>query len=162
MFLAKNELSHQRWPFTTIDPLVINGTKSKLCPVENLANYLNIATPKGTGPLFTCKYGNLCSLFKLSKFVCSLILKGDPASKPRVRDIRKMSSSLSFMNNMNIKELLTAMNWKSSSAFYRHYLVALNRPSQDVIIPGGTMMNYEDEEDSDANEYDSDVDQEDE
>ena len=73
-----------------------------------------------------------------------------------------MASSLSFMNNMDIKELLSAMNWKSSSAFYRHYLIALNRPSQDVIIPGRTLMNQEDDEESDASESGTDVDQEDE
>ena len=97
-----------------------------------------------------------------SKLICFLIIKRDPSSKPNVHDIRKMASSLSFMNNMDIKELLSAKNWKSSSAFYRHYLVALNGPFQDVIIPGGTLMNQEEDEESDASESGTDVDQEEE
>ena len=54
------------------------------------------------------------------------------------------------------------MIWKSSSDFYRYYLVTLNRSSQDVIIPGGTLMNQEEDEESDASESGTDVDQEEE
>ena len=36
-FLAKNELSHSRWPHSYIDPLFnSDGSRSKLCPVNNM------------------------------------------------------------------------------------------------------------------------------
>ena len=145
IFLAKNELSHTRWPHTTVNPLVHNNNRSKLCPVLNLTRYLHISNPKGVGPLFTDRSARPIRLFQLSKRVCTLILKGDPSSKVKIHDVRKFASSLSFMNNMDIKELLHAMNWKSSTAFFKHYLSVISIPRQPIVIPGGASYNHGEE-----------------
>ena len=146
-FLAKNELANKRWSHTTIRPLIINGTRSKLCPVSNLLKYLQISQPRNRGPLFTNKNNLPISLFTLSRYICRLILKGDPVTRVKVHDIRKLASSLSFMSNMDVKELLQAMNWRSSSAFFNHYLSIVERPVQPVAVPGGVIEGISDEED---------------
>ena len=68
-----------------------------------------------------------------------LVLKGDPLTKVKIHDICKFASSLSLMQHMDVKELLKAMRWKSSSAFFRHYLTLTPRPTQAVLVPGGTI-----------------------
>ena len=49
------------------------------------------------------------------------------------------------MNNMDIKELLHAMNWKSSTAFFKHYLSVISIPRQPKVIPGGASHNHGEE-----------------
>ena len=137
IFLAKNELSQVRWPHSTIQPLVINNRTSKLCPVKNFLDYIKISSPRGEGPLFTSREGKPLTIFALSRLVVKLILKGDPETKVKVHDIRKYASSLAFMKMMDIKDLLHSMKWKSSSAFYRHYLFPTSTPCQDIAVPGG-------------------------
>ena len=107
---------------------------------------MNISIPRGTGPLFTNKKGDSISVFILSRLIVKLILKGDPQNKPKVHDIRKYASSLSFMNSMDIKDLLHSMHWKSSAAFYRHYMFATNNPSQAVAVPGRILPQTEENE----------------
>ena len=51
-FLAKNEPGHSRRSHTIIKPLMVNNSRSKLCPVLALQEYLQISKPKGHGPLF--------------------------------------------------------------------------------------------------------------
>ena len=139
-FLAKNELSHSRWPHSVISPLFNDdGSRSRLCPVQNLQHYLNCSEPSSVGPLFTSRSGSPLSIFMLSRLICRIVLKGDPFAKVKVHDIRKFASSLSLMQHMDVKELLNAMRWKSSSAFFRHYLILTPRPTQAVLVPGGTI-----------------------
>ena len=46
-FLPKNELSHSRWPYSTIESLFnSDGSISRLCPVKNLQLYITISVPK--------------------------------------------------------------------------------------------------------------------
>ena len=37
---------------------------------------------------------------------------------------------------MDVKDLLSVMNWKSLSAFFRHYLTLTSRPQQPIAVPG--------------------------
>ena len=139
-FLAKNELSHSRWPHSYIDPLFNpDGSRSKLCPVNNVQLYLNCTEPTSAGPLFTSRSGTPLTVFQLSRLICRIVLKADPAAKVKVHDIRKFASSLSLMQCMDVKDLLNAMRWKSSSAFFRHYLSITARPSHTVAIPSGVL-----------------------
>ena len=144
-FLAKNESSHSRWSHTAIQPLLVNNAPSSLCPVVALKTYLAISFPKGHGSLFVHETGKPLTQFELSKLVCQHVLNGDPSAKAKVHDIRKFASSLSLMKHRDVKDVLTAMDWKSSRAFFKHYLMILPRPSQAVSIPGGSLM-FEDEE----------------
>ena len=138
-FLAKNEPGHSRRSHTIIKPLMVNNSRSKLCPVLALQEYLQISKPKGHGPLFVNELEKRLSKFELSKIVCQHVLNGDPSAKAKVHDIRKLASSLSLMEHRDIKDVLSAMEWKSSSAFYKHYLTILARPNQTISIPGGTI-----------------------
>ena len=80
----------------------------------------------------------------VSKIICRIILKGDPVAKFKVHNIRKFASSLSLMQLMDVKDLLSAMSWKSSSAFFRHYLTITSRPLQPVLLPGGPLASVVD------------------
>ena len=91
------------------------------------------------GPLFTSRSGTPLTVFMLSGLICRIVLKGDPTAKVKVHDIRKFASSLSLMQHMDVKDLLNAMLWKSSSAFFRHYLILTSRPTQAVVVPGGAI-----------------------
>ena len=139
-FLAKNELSHSRWPHTYIEPLFnSDGSRSALCPVNNMQLYLNCSEPLSAGPLFTSRSGTPLTVFMLSRLICRIVLKADPAAKVKVHDIRKFASSLSLMQCMDVKDLLNAMRWKSSSAFFRHYIFLTSRPTQSVAFPSGML-----------------------
>ena len=66
-FLAKYELSHSRWPHSYIEPLFnSDGSRSILCPVNNMHLYLYCSEPTSAGPLFTSRSGSpltvLCCL----------------------------------------------------------------------------------------------------
>ena len=50
------------------------------------------------------------------------------------------------MNSMDIKDLLHSMHWKSSAAFYKHYMFATNNPSQAVAVPGRILPQTEENE----------------
>ena len=73
--------------------------------------YLNISEPQSVGPLFTSRSGTPLTVFMLSRLICRIVLKGDPAAKVKVHDIRKFASSLSLMQLMDVKDLLGAMRW---------------------------------------------------
>ena len=149
--MAKNELSHSRWAHFYIEPLFnSDGSRSKLCPVNNMQLYLNCCEQTSAGPLFTSRSGSPLTVFMLSRLICRLVLKADPAAKVKVHDIRKFASSLSLMQCMDVKGLLNAMRWKSSSAFFRHYLSITTRPSQPVSIPCGVMSPDNDLDDPQA------------
>ena len=79
-----------------------------------------------------------------------MVLKADPAAKVKVHDIRKFASSLSLMQCMDVKTLLNSMRWKSSSAFFRHYLSITSRPTHSVAIPSGVLSPDEDMDDPQA------------
>ena len=97
-FLAKNELSHSRWPHSYIEPLFnSDGSRSKLCPVQNMQLYLNCSEPLSVGPLFTSCSGTPLTVFMLSRLVCCIVLKGDPEANVKVHDIGMFASSLSLM-----------------------------------------------------------------
>ena len=136
-FLAKNEPGHARWNHITIKPLFLRpSVRSALCPVLALQNYLALS-PSFTGRLFMRSDGKDLSIHQLSTFVCRLILCGDPVARVKVHDIRKFAASLSFIQCMDVKELLKSMAWRSPAAFYRHYLIPASRPVTTVAIPGG-------------------------
>ena len=150
-FLAKNELSHSRWPHSYIEPLFdSDGSRSRLCPVNSMQLYLNCCENTSVGPLFTSRSGSPLTVFQLSRLICRLVLKADPEAKVKVHDIRKFASSLSLMQCMDVKGLMNAMRWKSSSAFFRHYLSITARPTQPVAIPSGVMSPDEDLDDPPA------------
>ena len=98
-------------------------------------DYFEIFSPRGVGLLFPSKEGRPLSTFALSQLVVKLIF--DPETKVKVHDIRKYTSSLASMKRKAIMDLLHSMNWKSSFAFYRHYLFLSTSPCHDVAVPGG-------------------------
>ena len=73
----------------------------------------------------------------MSKLIWGIILKGNLVTCFKVHDIRKFVSSLSLMHLMDVKDLLRAMKWEWSSAFFRHYLTITSRPLQPLALPGG-------------------------
>ena len=52
------------------------------------------------------------------------------------------------MQLMDVKDLLIAMNWKSSSAFFKYYLTITSRTLQPVSLPGGPLASVEDVDES--------------
>ena len=99
------------------------------------------------GPLFTSRSGTPLTVFRLCGLICRIVLKGDPTAKVKVHDIRKFASSLSLMQLMDVKDLLNAMHWKSSSVFFRHYLTLTSRPTQPIVVPGGPISSDVDVDD---------------
>ena len=78
-FLAKNELSHSGWPHSYIEPLFNpDGSRSKLCPVNNMHLYLNCSEPTSAGPLFTSRSAppspSLCCLDSFAVLSLKLFL----------------------------------------------------------------------------------------
>ena len=71
--------------------------------------YLNVSERMGVGPLFTSRSGTPLTVFMLSRLICRIVLKGDPAAKVKVHNICKFASSLSLMQLMVVKDLLNAM-----------------------------------------------------
>ena len=105
--------------------------------------FLAISEPKNVVPLFTSRNGTPLSIFQLSKLICRLVLKGDPVTKFKDHDIRKFAASLSLILLMDVKDLLSAMHWKSSSDFFRHYLTITHIPQRtdktDSKIPSSAL-----------------------
>ena len=58
------------------------------------------------------------------------------------------------MDSMDIKDLLHSMHWKSSAAFYRHYMFATTTPNKTVAIPGRCIRPDDDENITDDNSHD--------
>ena len=112
--------------------------------------YLRCSEPTSVGPLFTSRSGTPLTVFMLSRLICRIVLKADPDTKVRVHDIRRFASSLSLMQCMDVKGLLNAMRWKSSSAFFRRYLSLTSSPTQSVAILSGTMTPDDDLDDPQA------------
>ena len=83
----------------------------------------------------------------LSRLICRIVPIAGPDTKVKALDIRKFASSLSLMQCMDVKTLLNSMRWKSSSAFFRHYLSITSRPTRSIAIPSGVLSADEDMDD---------------
>ena len=51
------------------------------------------------------------------------------------------------MQLMDMKGLLSAMNWMSLSAFCRHYLLIISKSLQPGSLPGGPLASVDDVDD---------------
>ena len=136
--LAKNECPLKRWEPRIIKPLyLINGNRSKLCPVFNLQTYLDFSSRKSTGPLFLdFKSCEAMSIQKLTRIICNFIRQGCPGVQVRVHDLRKLASSLSLIKCMNISFFANTMNWNSPSTFIKFYFQQTSLPNLEIVTPG--------------------------
>ena len=123
-FLAKNECPQKRWAHNTVLPLYLSdGTRSKLCPVASLAEYLNRSSRITTGSLFIHPYTQKpLTKNQLSTYICKLILIAEPDKPVRVHEIRKYAASCALAQSMNISGMVHALHWKSPHTFFKFYM----------------------------------------
>ena len=144
-FLAKNECPQKRWPHKTILPLHNpNGSRSNLCPVASLAEYLRRTSRIKTGSLLIHPSTQKpLSKYQLSAYACKIIHNADPQKKAKPHDIRKYAASCSLAATMNITGMINALQWKSPYTFWKFYMsptvpltVPATLPRVDDLNPG--------------------------
>ena len=138
-FLGKNERTQDRWEHKEIKRLHLqDGSISALCPVTNLKEYLKRTSKFKKGKLFLSPYdkNKEITIHTLSKNICQIILRADPATKAKVHDIRKYASSVSFANTMLVGNLVEAMNWSSPAIFFKFYFTQTEPLNTLVALPG--------------------------
>ena len=146
-FLAKNECTKNRWSHNTVLPLHLpDGTRSKLCPVAALAEYLNKTSRITTGSLFIHPSTQKpLTKSQLSTYICKLILNAEPRKSVKVHDIRKYAASCSLAQSMNVSGMVHSLRWKSPHTFFKFYMsptapltVEATLPRADNLDPRGT------------------------
>ena len=112
-----------------------------LCPVRALRIYLArterlVPHPRTLFVSPRCSYRSL-SKNALSFFLREVISQSSssgsgpgPSSRPRAHSIRGIATSVSFIKNRNVKNVLEAATWKSSNVFTSFYLKDVQFSSQ--------------------------------
>ena len=137
-FLAKNENSQKCWGINEIKSLwLLDGSVSKLCPVQTTQEYLQRTQPAIKGPLFITpgNHNKGLTIHKLGTHICQLILMADPVTKAKVHDVRKYASSYALINTMLVGELVSAMNWSSPVTFFKFYFTQAEPLNRPVSLP---------------------------
>ena len=136
-FLAKNECTTNRWTHNTIQPLFsTDGTRSRLCPVAALAEYLNKTSRITTGSLFLHPSTQKpLTKGQLGTYICKLILNADPNKSVKVHDIRKYAASYSLARSFNVSSMIHSMRWKSPHTFFKFYMSPTAPLSVEARVP---------------------------
>ena len=135
-FLAKNESPLSRRAPTVITPLG-NTSKESLCPVNTIHQYLSLTNASSETDMFVHPSSlKKWSLAAMKCSVCSLIKEAQPSSMPRAHDIRKIATTLAFLNGMTVPELKKRTGWRSTNVFIKHYLKKLEEVASTCTIMG--------------------------
>ena len=136
-FLAKNECTINRWTHNTILPLLLpDGTRSKLCPVAALAEYLNKTSRITTGSLFLHPSTQKpLTKGQLGTYICKLILNANPSKSVKVHDIRKYAASYSLARSFNLSDMVHSLRWKSPHTFFKFYMSPTAPLSVNASLP---------------------------
>ena len=136
-FLAKNECPKQRWSHRAINHLQLaDGTNSQLCPVRSLQEYLRRTSQSTNGNIFIHPSTRKpLTIHQLSKYICKFIDQADPATGPKVHDIRKYAASCTLAETMEVTEMVNALQWSSPHTFWKHYLAPTVPLAVPVILP---------------------------
>ena len=118
-FFAKNEDPTNRWQPWEIVPLPQDDS---LCPVHALKTFLNRTQEWDSGPLFRREKGGTISVNGIRQQILYFIKDADPSAIPKTHDVRKLATSLNFLNFMDFSALKRFTGWRSSKVFIRHYL----------------------------------------
>ena len=120
-FLTQNEdPQNRRGPVFV--KLLVDGDDA-LCPVKSLEQYLQATSMSLCTNLF--KHPVHLGKWNLAGKRLALVRKikaSQPHCCPRSHDIRKMSTSLAFFQDMSLTEILEKVGWRSRAVFRRHYL----------------------------------------
>ena len=139
-FLAKNESTTRRWKHKEIKKLLLpDKTISKLCPVSSLIEYLQRTSQTSKKELFVPLLENQSpfTVHQLSTQICKLILAADPNTKANVHDVRKYAASCSLAETMLVGDLVSALNWSSSTTFFKFYMA----PTEPIRFPVSLPVN---------------------
>ena len=136
-FLAKNECPKQRWSHRAINHLQLaDGTNSQLCPVRSLQEYLRRTSQSTKGNIFIHPSTRKpLTIHQLSKYICKFIDQADPATGPKVHDIRKYAASCTLAETMEVTEMVNALQWSSPHTFWKYYLAPTVPLAVPVILP---------------------------
>ena len=136
-FIAKNEPHNKRWNPKSIRPLFLaSGTISNLCPVKALRDYLTRTPSITSGSMFLHhKTNKPLTVHQLSVAACKLVMAGDPGTKARVHDVRKLAASYSLAETMDISTVTEALHWRSPNTFWRYYMSPVPPLSLPVVLP---------------------------
>ena len=136
-FLAKNECTTNRWTHNTVLPLLLpDGTRSRLCPVAALAEYLNKTSRITSGSLFIHPSTQKpLTKGQLGTYICKLILNADPSKSVKVHDIRKYAASYSLARSFNLTDMVHSLKWKSPHTFFKYYMSPTAPLSVDASLP---------------------------
>ena len=119
-----------------------------LCPVRALKFYLNrMSTLRGCHGYLFCsiKSPSRClSKNAISFYLKSVILEAHKMFSPndevlckvKAHDVRAMATSLAFVKNVSVKNILEAANWRSKSVFADVYLKNICLKYNDIYSLG--------------------------
>ena len=133
-FLAKNELPDDRWDPWLLVPL---QECPALCPVANLQHYLNLTRTYKEGQLFRGETtGSSLSIAQLRAKIIYFVNTADPDGKPDVHHLRKIATSLNFMEYLDFEDLKRYTGWKSTKVFFKHYLKNIEGARLPLVAAG--------------------------
>ena len=136
-FLHKNEKPGQRNPPILIKALINeDGSAHTLCPVRTLKQYLEATHLLSVGPLFVNKNNMPFSTRQISNLLCKLIKMSQKDVFPKEHDVRKMSTSLAFLAQFHVDEIVTRVGWSSGRVFRKHYLKPIEAIRRSCIVLG--------------------------
>ena len=131
-----------------LSTLAGNLEERLLCPVRALKFYCDrVENLRGSHDRLFCSVANPSrSLSKnaLSFFLRTVIREAHEAFdmndeailKVKSHEVRAMSTSLAFYNNVSVERILNAANWKTNSVFASAYLKDLSTQYKDIIALG--------------------------
>ena len=137
LFLAKNESPFDRWGPWRIPPLPEDVS---LCPVACLRRYLEVTSHLTSGRLFRGETSDsVLSIKQIRAKVLYFIQSADRGSNPLGHEVRKLASSVNFLQNMCFSDLQTYTGWKSSRVFFRHYLKPIEEVRHFMVAAGSVI-----------------------
>ena len=77
------------------------------------------------------------TVHQLSTQICKLILAADPNTKANVHDVRKYAASCSLAESMLVGDLISSLNWTSSTTFFKFYMA----PTEPLRFPVSLPVN---------------------
>ena len=147
-FLAKNQLPSRAPDSITIPKLSNFCRKSDnvnrmLCPVRAVKIYLNKTKSlrKHRKRLFIPTQGDKPTLSRWVKYAIknaydTISKNPNRLFKPRAHELRAISASWAYMNNIPLEEILKSAVWSSSSRFASHYLRDFREQTENLRAIG--------------------------
>ena len=139
-FLAKNEAPLFRRKIMKVKAFFNpDGTRSPLCPIKALYDYIKATDHFKKKALFVDPVsGALCNRGRIVYFFRKLISLAQPGVYGRFHDLRRLASWKAFWGRMTVSSMRYRGFWKSNSALAKRYLVG-SRPSLSPCVALGSV-----------------------